>query len=209
MGQPAIDMTGQVFGRLTVLERAENTKRNKAQWLCQCSCGNKTIVSRTHLKRGQVKSCGCYRVDLGKLNKTHGMKGTRLYRIWSGMKDRCLNRNSKYWDRYGGRGITVCEEWKTFENFMEWAKQNGYSKKLTLDRIDNDGNYEPSNCRWATMKQQQNNRSNNLRYTFKGVTHTLSEWSDIIQKPDYATKTIIKNGKINNYLKNKGDVVNG
>ena len=201
MPQKLIDMTGEVYGRLTVIERAKNTKQGKTQWLCQCSCGNKAIVPRKRLKEGSTKSCGCYRVDLGKLNRTHGMKGTRLYRIWTGAKDRCLNTNSKYWDRYGGRGITFCDEWKTFENFMEWAKQNGYSKKLTLDRIDNDGNYEPSNCRWATMKQQQNNRSNNLRYTFKGVTHTLSEWSDIIQKPDYATKTIIKNGKINNCFK--------
>jgi len=196
MGQPAVDMAGQVFGRLTVLERAENTKNNKAQWLCLCECGNKIIVSRRRLKDGMTKSCGCYRVDIGKLNKTHGMKGTRLYRIWSGMKDRCLNPKSKYWDRYGGKGITVCDEWKTFENFMNWSSENGYTEKLTLDRIENSKGYKPSNCRWATMEQQENNRTNNILHTIDGKTQSLNAWCRELDISRYAFKKLILKGEI-------------
>lgn len=175
-----IDMKGEKIGRLTVLERAENTKSNKAQWLCLCDCGNKVVIPRSSFIRG-TKSCGCLRSDWAKENnRIHGMKKTRLYRIWSGMKDRCCNPNSKYWGRYGGRGICVCDEWKNFIDFYEWSLESGYSEKLTLDRIDNNGDYCPENCRWSTYKQQENNRSNNRILVHNGESHTISEWSEIV-----------------------------
>lgn len=181
MAHKAIDMVGMKIGRLTAISRAENTKQNKAQWLCKCDCGNTVVVSRRHLKDYSTVSCGCYRSDLAKeQHTTHGMKSTRLYRIWSGMKDRCCNPKSKYWNRYGGRGITVCDEWKNFfENFMEWSFTNGYTDDLTIDRIDNSKGYYPDNCKWATMKEQENNRGNNHLIEYKGETHTISEWSEI------------------------------
>ena len=109
------------------------------------------------------------------------MKGTRLYRIWSGIKDRCCNQNSKYWDRYGARGITVCNEWKnSFEQFYQWSLDNGYRENLTLDRIDNNKGYSADNCRWATYKEQENNRSNNRKLEYEGEVHTISQWSDIV-----------------------------
>lgn len=181
MAQKAVDMSGQKVGMLTVISRAENTKSNKAQWLCKCDCGNYTIVSRRHLKDYSTVSCGCYRSELAKKqHSTHNMKGTRLYRIWSGMKDRCLNPKSKYWSKYGERGIGICKDWRKFENFYEWAIKNGYKEDLTIDRINNDGDYEPSNCRWATYKEQENNRSNNRILEYKNQSHTISEWSEIV-----------------------------
>lgn len=179
MPQKLIDMSGQIIGRLTVITRADKPKPAKTHWLCKCDCGNYTVVSRRHLKDHSTISCGCYRKE--KKPKTHGMKGTRIYRIWSGMKDRCCNPNSKYWKNYGGRGISVCDDWKTsFESFYEWSMDNGYTQELTLDRVNNDGNYEPSNCRWATMKEQSNNKRTNHYLTYKGETHTIQEWGELL-----------------------------
>lgn len=106
------------------------------------------------------------------------MSKTRLYNTWSNMKDRCKNPNSKYFSRYGGRGISVCDDWEDFERFMEWATTNGYTDEMTIDRIDNDGNYCPENCRWITMKEQENNRSNNRLFTLNGKTQSLALWCD-------------------------------
>lgn len=181
MPQKLIDMSGQRVGRLTVIKRADKPKGTKPHWVCLCDCGNTTIVSRRHLKDHSTVSCGCYRIDFGKERKTHGMKGTRLYRIWTGMKDRCCNPNSKYWDKYGGRGINVCEEWKnSFESFYEWSINNGYTSKLTLDRADNDGDYDPNNCRWATYKEQENNRRNNVYLEYGGKKLTAQEWGEFL-----------------------------
>lgn len=181
MARRAVDMAGMRIGRLTVISRAENTRQNKAQWLCECDCGNEVVVSRRHLKDMSTLSCGCYRSDYAKdNNSTHGMKGTRLYRIWSGMKDRCCNPKSKYWDRYGARGIAICQEWLGFQEFYNWSIAHGYSKNLTLDRIDNDKGYSPENCRWATYSEQENNRRNNRILEFYGESHTVAEWSRIV-----------------------------
>ena len=179
MANPAIDMTGMKVGHLTVLSRAENTSQNKAQWLCRCDCGNYTVVSRRHLKNAGTNSCGCYAKEVArKTHTTHGMKKTRLYRIWSGMKDRCLNPNSRHWKHYGGRGIAVFDKWADdFSSFAKWSMDNGYSESLTLDRINNDAGYTPDNCRWATYKEQENNRRNNVRITINGVSKTVAEWS--------------------------------
>ena len=161
MGRKAIDLTGKRFGRLTVIERASIDSSKEVCWLCRCDCGNITKPIRGNdLKRGKVISCGCYRKQLISERQTiHGLENTRIYNIWNNMKYRCYNSKSNNYKHYGGRGITVCEEWKnSVQAFYEWAMSHGYSDELTLDRIDVNGNYEPSNCHWATVSEQNKNR---------------------------------------------------
>lgn len=183
MGRPIIDLTGQQYGRLTVIKRAENIGKNVA-WLCKCECGKEKAVLGSHLKSGATQSCGCLLKEHTKsLTKpTHGMSESRLYNIYAAMKQRCYNQGIKSFKDYGGRGIEVCEEWRnSFEAFYEWAMANGYADNLTLDRIDVNGNYEPTNCRWATRKEQNNNKRNNCKITYKDETHTLAEWIEILK----------------------------
>lgn len=173
------NLIGCRFGRLVVNELSApqfDTDGNRRKlWVCTCDCGNKKMVRTHNLTSGRVKSCGCLKHDA--YHTTHGLSNTRLFRIWGGMKTRCTNPNVDSYKNYGGRGISVCEEWsRDFENFYIWAMANGYSDSLTLDRIDNNGNYEPSNCRWATYREQRlNNRSVKL-LTFNGKTLTQKEW---------------------------------
>lgn len=164
------DLTGQRFGRLTVLMRAGSSSNGGAKWLCQCDCGKDCIQLSTHLLSGRVNSCGCARAEfLRHCNITHGKRKSRLYGIWASAKQRCCDPNSSRYHRYGGRGITICDEWKNdFQAFYEWAMANGYDEnaprgQCTLDRIDNDKGYYPDNCRWVDMKTQNNNRSNNRK----------------------------------------------
>lgn len=231
-----IDLTGQRFGKLTVLKRVENDKHHRVRWLCQCECGKETIAVAEHLKNGDKKSCGCLtgeyslvgkkfgeltvinyaghgkwnvicscgtqkqvgthplksgqtiscgcvqRKHLLESNITHGKSNTRLFRVWCGMKRRCYDKNNPEYKRYGKRGIIVCEEWQGFEPFYEWAMANGYNPnakrgECTIDRIDFNGNYEPSNCRWVNNTTQQNNKRNNHCLEFNGKTQTLAQWS--------------------------------
>lgn len=156
-----IDITGQTFGRLTAIEPA-GVRDRRTLWRCRCSCGNDAVVIGKLLRSGHTKSCGCWRSDNWFIQKeTHGESHTRLHRIWRGMKTRCGNPKCEAFPRYGGRGIRVCPEWQSFEPFRDWASANGYSHDLTIDRIDNDGHYEPGNCRWATYAAQSRNSPQN------------------------------------------------
>jgi hypothetical protein len=174
------NLTGRRFERLLVLENA----KEDGYWKCVCDCGTTSTVHYTSLLRGTTKSCGCFAIDLlkerNKASGTHHMTNTRLHNIWDTMKARCHRQNSKDYKNYGARGITVCEEWRNkFENFYQWAIDNGYEEYLTLDRKDVNGNYEPTNCRWATTKEQGNNTRYNRYITINGETNTIAEWSQI------------------------------
>lgn len=179
-----IDLTGQRFGKLIVLRRAENYVRSnghkESTWVCCCECGNEITVTRTNLKR--ARSCGCSKGKYISDSKiTHGMSNSRLYRIWQNMKNRCYNPNVDRYDRYGGRGITVCEKWRdSFEAFYKWAIDNGYSDELSIDRKDVNGNYTPDNCRWISMDKQADNKLNSRIFEYNGEAHTVSEWSKIL-----------------------------
>lgn len=173
------DLTGQKFGRLTVIKMADYRKKGKITWVCRCDCGNYVDMPGINLtKANGTKSCGC-------ICKKHGMFGTRIYNVWHTMKERCYVKSQSSYPNYGGRGIKVCEEWQEFIPFMEWAYANGYDEnaprgQCTLDRIDPSGNYEPNNCRWATYKEQANNTKSTVFLTYKGETKPASEWSKIV-----------------------------
>jgi hypothetical protein len=176
-----IDLTGQRYGKFVVLSRCENNKYGRAVWLCKCDCGNIKQVAAADLRKGNTKSCGCLKVARAvETNTTHEKSTTRLYKVWAGIKRRCYNTHEQNYFKYGGRGIIVCEEWQSFEPFYEWAMSHGYRDDLTIDRIDVNGNYEPSNCRWATAKEQANNRRNSHLITYNGETHTMTEWGEIV-----------------------------
>lgn len=168
------DRTGIRYGRLTVTGRAEDmihpNGKKSTVWECVCDCGNKVTVLGSNLERGHVKSCGCISKDSPSRLK-HGMANHRLYNIWTNMKQRCFNANNDDYKNYGGRGITVCDEWaEDFKNFADWALANGYNDELTIDRIDNNKGYEPNNCRWATRFIQRHNQNRLCDWEFIGGT---------------------------------------
>ncbi len=170
------DLTGQRFGRLTVIEFVPNEKSH-SYWKCKCDCGNECVVSTDNLKNANVTSCGCYHKEMF-CNLKHGKRKSRLYKTWQNMKTRCYNQRNKNYKYYGERGIMLCDEWKDdFKAFHDWAMQNGYNDTLTIDRIDVNGDYEPSNCRWVTMKEQGRNKRNNVIVEYQGKRMLLKEAS--------------------------------
>ena len=176
---------GERYGRLTIIREVEpagSSHKRVRRFLCRCDCGNEIICRLPNLKSGTTKSCGCYRKFVSSNRRDcHHLQNTRIYRIWCGMKRRCYNKHNEHFDRYGGRGIIVCDEWKTdFMNFYDWAMSNGYDDKLSIDRINNEGNYEPSNCRWANQKQQIVNSTATIKCSLGGNIVSLSDIADIL-----------------------------
>jgi hypothetical protein len=176
------DLTGKKFNRLTVIKRVENNKHGQARWECECDCGNKATVITGELNSGGTKSCGCYFRERAKeANTKHDLSRTELYKSWGRMISRCTcTTNSKY-KFYGGKGISVCDEWRNdFKTFYDWSMSNNYSKELSIDRIDPIGNYEPNNCRWTNNLVQSINKGMHTRNTsgFKGVSYkkSLNKW---------------------------------
>lgn len=174
-----LNLIGQRFGRLVVLEEAGYNSSKKIRWKCTCDCGNIHYATTTDLRRGDTKSCGCLKKEItSKRRRKHGGSGTQLYNVWKKIRERCYNPNDVNYHRYGGRGIKLCDEWEDFSNFKTWSDSNGYTSTLTIDRINNDGNYEPSNCRWVDMTTQVRNRSITRKVVYKGENVTIKELSD-------------------------------
>jgi hypothetical protein len=171
-----IDLTGKRFNRWTVLylDKEKSTK-HLSMWVCKCDCGSIRSVLSANLRKGKSKSCGCLRNQIvSELFSTHKEAKSALYKRWCSMKERCSQVGNKI---YHDRGISVCDDWKDYTTFRNWALANGYKEHLQLDRIDNEKGYSPENCRWVSRTQNQNNRRDNVKFTFCGVTMTLSEWS--------------------------------
>ena len=174
---------GDRYNMLTVIDvSSETDRRGKNKWVCLCDCGNKKVISTESLLYSHTKSCGCIQKEwtrglAEKVLKTHGLSKTRLHHEWRHIKNRCNNPKAKKYPIYGGRGIKLCAEWDNdFQSFYDWSMANGYKDNLTIDRIDVDKGYEPSNCRWIPLEKQSDNKRNTIRLTYNGRTQTLTEW---------------------------------
>ena len=198
-----IDISNKKFGKLLALKRCTNMS-GKTAWECKCDCGNITFVTTSNLTCNRIRSCGCLKIkQLLERSTTHNQRHTVLYSVWRGLRQRCNNPKHASYHNYGGRGITVCEEWdKSFQAFYDWSYANGYSTenqkdeklKLTIDRIDNNGNYEPSNCRWVDRKTQTRNMRTTRFITFNGQNKSVSEWCEIYGIKLQTFNTRIRNG---------------
>jgi hypothetical protein len=192
------NIQGKKYGRLLVINRHGITADRKITWLCKCDCGNEKIISGGSLRRGLTTSCGCYLSEVVRMsenkNKTHGMTKTLTWNSWASMKHRCNNIKAHDYPRYGGRGIKVCEKWlNSFEAFLADMGERP-SKSHSIDRIDVNGMYEPSNCRWATLLEQGYNKRNNANITFNGVKKCVAEWAAITGIKQKAIRDRIKDG---------------
>lgn len=175
-----VEMAGKKFGRLEVIREAGRDRKGGVRWFCKCACGNETVVASTKLTQGRTRSCGCIQIES---RIKHGYSHTNEYHIWNGIVHRCRNKNNHAYTRYGNVGIDVCEEWfESFENF--YADMGARpSKNHTIDRVDNNKGYSKENCRWATMTEQQRNKTNNRMIQFNGKNMCLSEWCEVLNMP--------------------------
>ena len=197
-----IDLTGQRFGRLTVIERAYVDKDKFIRWKCQCDCGQICYVRGYPMRQGTIRSCGCLeKENLKKLSQrhTHGYSKLPVYRVWKEMRKRCSNPNDKRYKRYGGRGIKVCDEWQSAQAFVEWAFANGYKHGLTIDRIDNDGDYCPTNCRWVTAKANSRNTSL-VRFSMEDAEEIRKMYVNGVTQKEIARLYHTSQGKISNII---------
>lgn len=191
-----IDLTGQRFSKLTVIKFLGRTKK-MSMFECKCDCGSVTSVSSNNLRKGHTTSCGCQssRKTIGERTAKHNLTNHPLFESWIGMRNRCYNKKHNRWVNYGGKGIEVCNEWKDdFIVFYDWGIKNGWDLGLSIDRIDNDKNYCPDNCKFSTIKEQNRNRTSNLRLTIDGVTKILIEWSEISGTNPQTIRKRLKNG---------------
>jgi hypothetical protein len=173
-----LDIVRNRYNRLLVMEEAGRNKRGNKTWRCVCDCGNEVIISSSDLRHNHTQSCGCLqRNRVRETCVTHGQTKTLLYSRWGRSIQRCTNSNFIYYQNYGGRGIGICEEWRDFEKFKEWAEGSGFQPHLSIERIDNDKGYFPDNCKWVTRKEQGANKRNNHWMTLMGETKTLAQWS--------------------------------
>lgn len=172
---------GDRFGRWTVVKEVGPAKNRGRRFECLCDCGETSEVQLTHLRQGASKSCGCLHREISRQTSTkHGYSRNPIYSVWAGMMRRCYNKSHQRFKDWGGRGISVCMEWHSVGGFIRWAEGHGYRSGLSIDRIDNDGNYCPKNCRWVTTKEQNYNRSDNKLITHNGITRTQSQWAESI-----------------------------
>ena len=186
MSQPKLDLLGKRFGRLVVVESVPG------RWCCLCDCGKYRDTTGTNLRTGNTTSCGCRKLEYAHIPRTHGKSKTKVFAAWNEMLQRCTNPRKKNYTDYGGRGISVCDRWQTFENFL--ADMGEPLPGASLDRINNNGNYEPSNCRWASRTEQSRNRRNCRMYEIGGISKPLSEWCELHGMNYYAVYSRLEKG---------------
>jgi hypothetical protein len=185
------DLTGAKFNYLTIIKRVDNLNGN-IMWLCRCDCGTEKIIRGSHITNHKTLSCGCYKDKNTSIrNTTHGKSNTRIYKSWAHMVARCNNPNDNAYKHYGGRGITVCDEWTTFEGFYK-DMGSSYRDGLTIDRINNNGNYEPSNCKWSTYEEQGNNKRNNHIIEYNGISKSIAQWEKELGYPKDLISAILR-----------------
>ncbi|MFT8610872.1 hypothetical protein [Liquorilactobacillus satsumensis] len=200
-GNSLQDLAGKRFGRLVALKLSSKKVGRKTFWDCKCDCGKSKTVRTDILKSGKTLSCGCLKKEQDKINLPngqgrvkHGFSKTRIYNVWKSMHRRCENSEDSEYLNYGGRGIKVCREWSDINEFVEWSYFHGYQSGLTIDRIDVNGNYEPSNCRWADLEMQANNKRNNVFIEYKGKSQTISQWAKEFEVDRYLIADRYKRG---------------
>ena len=195
MGRKLIDISGQKFKMLTAIE-LDHMQGHRAYWKFKCDCGKVVVARADAVKFGKIDSCGClgkFITENGLRGYIHGKSRSLIYDRWQGMMDRCYRNKNNSFANYGARGIKVCEEWHDFERYYEWAIANGYSDDLTIDRIDVNGNYEPSNCRFITVKEQQRNKRTNVVLTINGETKCVTEWCEEFNFPRHVVYRRLRN----------------
>jgi len=193
-----INLKGQKFNKLLVIDIHDKNINGTIRYLCKCDCGGNTIVQSSKLRNGWTKSCGCLQKEItSKRGLRHNLCNHKLYHVLACMKDRCSNPNNSRYNNYGNRGISVCEEWRNdFKCFYDWAIANGYKEGLHIDRINNDGNYEPSNCRFISFKENMNNTTRNVWIEIDGIKKTAAQWGEETNINGIAIAQRVRNGKI-------------